>query len=437
MGERFWLFQERKDLGGLSPLEFIWVTSSINEFIRFFNDKYARTTNFIDMTFPVFLFYFRKFLKFKGLTQTETIINDWKHLIEAIFRYGIVPLSQPLYNFEFYEKSRPIQELLSNHWTDDDFKDILNHVLPGTELDETVRELIKREITNRFFTVELNGTLLFDILRDETLSPEIRKNYIKRVFGLMVKIPVELNETLIVRNPSSHSKFDEVECSICLNPLTNEEVIELKCGHRLHLNCAKLWKDMKNSGECPKCKQTGVMFGNSSCLKKTTKKYLSRNSPPFSAQNCPDMIKTGNDGKKYVSVSDKNGIYRWKLSKMVHVKTTSPKRLKFSELKVGKTYDVAFMGGFGSGQIFKEEDGIFKLDGFYETIKIVEKNSKTAKTDDGWVIWKYEGDSIPVFLSKGDAVVSNAAFPMVTRQSVNMWKRKPGMKKLISGTIRN
>jgi len=50
--------------------------------------------------------------------------------------------------------------------------------------------------------------------------------------------------------------------------------------------------------------------------KKTSKKdskYENRKSPPVSAQDYPDKIKKGNDGKEYRSEKDKNGIYRWKL----------------------------------------------------------------------------------------------------------------------------
>jgi hypothetical protein len=40
-------------------------------------------------------------------------------------------------------------------------------------------------------------------------------------------------------------------------------------------------------------------------------RYAMRNSPPYSANSCQNMKKKGNDGKMYVSVADKNGVYRW------------------------------------------------------------------------------------------------------------------------------
>ena len=43
-------------------------------------------------------------------------------------------------------------------------------------------------------------------------------------------------------------------------------------------------------------------------------KYKNRPSPPYPAANCPGASKTGNAGRKYKSVPDKNGRYAWKPS---------------------------------------------------------------------------------------------------------------------------
>lgn len=40
-------------------------------------------------------------------------------------------------------------------------------------------------------------------------------------------------------------------------------------------------------------------------------KYKERPSPPYRAKDFPDKIKKGNDGNKYMSKEDKNGIYKW------------------------------------------------------------------------------------------------------------------------------
>lgn len=42
-------------------------------------------------------------------------------------------------------------------------------------------------------------------------------------------------------------------------------------------------------------------------------KYLTRNSPPYPANKYCGKTKKGNDGKKYISIPDKNNICKWKV----------------------------------------------------------------------------------------------------------------------------
>jgi hypothetical protein len=48
------------------------------------------------------------------------------------------------------------------------------------------------------------------------------------------------------------------------------------------------------------------------CSKKSTKKYTSRPSPPYAAQECKGARRKGKHGTMYVSAPDVNGTYRWK-----------------------------------------------------------------------------------------------------------------------------
>lgn len=48
------------------------------------------------------------------------------------------------------------------------------------------------------------------------------------------------------------------------------------------------------------------------CRRSTLKKYKSRPSPPFPAQDCKSKKKKGNDGAMYQSVADSSGVYRWR-----------------------------------------------------------------------------------------------------------------------------
>ena len=47
------------------------------------------------------------------------------------------------------------------------------------------------------------------------------------------------------------------------------------------------------------------------CSPQSTKKYRSRSSPPYPANNCCGATKKGNDGNTYKSVKASNGICRW------------------------------------------------------------------------------------------------------------------------------
>lgn len=47
------------------------------------------------------------------------------------------------------------------------------------------------------------------------------------------------------------------------------------------------------------------------CEPQTLKKYVTRPSPPYPANECCGRTLAGNDGARYVSVPNKNGVCRW------------------------------------------------------------------------------------------------------------------------------
>ncbi len=75
------------------------------------------------------------------------------------------------------------------------------------------------------------------------------------------------------------------------------------------------------------------------CVKQTSKKYTSRPSPPFPANECAGTEKPGNDERMYKSVPNKNGVHSWKLitasknSKKTSKKATSKKPKPASKKK--------------------------------------------------------------------------------------------------------
>jgi len=58
-----------------------------------------------------------------------------------------------------------------------------------------------------------------------------------------------------------------------------------------------------------------MINGKTRCARQTTKKYKSRSSPPYPANDCCGLKKVGNDGATYVSVPNAKGVCRWTLYK--------------------------------------------------------------------------------------------------------------------------
>ena len=48
----------------------------------------------------------------------------------------------------------------------------------------------------------------------------------------------------------------------------------------------------------------------SNCIKQHTKKYATRSSPAYPANECKNRVMLGNDGSSYKSVADSRGIYK-------------------------------------------------------------------------------------------------------------------------------
>lgn len=77
---------------------------------------------------------------------------------------------------------------------------------------------------------------------------------------------------------------------------------------------------------------------------RTSKKYTSRPSPPYPANECCGQTRTGNDGMKYISVETANGVCRWAKAagggKSPRAARKSPRTARKSAWKTGKTYAI-------------------------------------------------------------------------------------------------
>lgn len=77
--------------------------------------------------------------------------------------------------------------------------------------------------------------------------------------------------------------------------------------------------------------------------KKVSKKYASRQSPPYSAMDFQGKKKRGNDGNWYISVPNSKNIYTWKKyeskggAKSLKKKKTEKKKKTTKSKKVSKS----------------------------------------------------------------------------------------------------
>ena len=82
----------------------------------------------------------------------------------------------------------------------------------------------------------------------------------------------------------------------------------MSCIDRMHMGMNRHTQKRKDSAKGGKRKSKKVYH----CVRQTTKKYTSRPSPPYPAQECPGKKKKGNDGRMYLSKPDETyGICRW------------------------------------------------------------------------------------------------------------------------------
>lgn len=77
-------------------------------------------------------------------------------------------------------------------------------------------------------------------------------------------------------------------------------------------------RDQKTKDGGRKNRRSGQSGGNDpGCVEQFTKKYTSRNSPAYPANQCRGERMVGKDGRMYESVPASNGVWRWKEVKAV------------------------------------------------------------------------------------------------------------------------
>jgi len=107
--------------------------------------------------------------------------------------------------------------------------------------------------------------------------------------------------------------IDERIQKVCKNPSLTKSRGGLNLSQMRHIVGVKTGNRSDIVKELAKhCKKKNHQ--KNECVEQTTKKYTSRKSPPYPANQCIESdIKVGNDGENYiVSKPDKRGVKRWK-----------------------------------------------------------------------------------------------------------------------------
>jgi len=128
------------------------------------------------------------------------------------------------------------------------------------------------------------------------------------------------------------------------------------------------------------------------CIEQKTKKYKLRGSPPYSAMDCKDSTKKGNDGLTYASKSDKKGIYRWvKMNQLIKNKTIKTTNNVASQTKTKCVYKKKVYGSVDVSKFIKciLNDTLKKqLEGGVKPKRIYEINDNAAFP---FVVFDYSG----------------------------------------------
>lgn len=107
------------------------------------------------------------------------------------------------------------------------------------------------------------------------------------------------------------------------------------------------------------------------CVRRTSKKYLSRPSPPYSAQECCGKKMVGNNGKTWISIKDARGICHWRQQEF-------DTNAEFEPLvtKLAKKIYVVFWNKIARGEHF-----LIYTDGTYEIKKLPQKKADDIYDD--------------------------------------------------------
>ena len=142
---------------------------------------------------------------------------------------------------------------------------------------------------------------------------KLKKAYPNYIFGLANGRP-HYRETENSRNrkmSKTMEKLCDIKRSKSKNKSTRRKSRSRSKSKRKSGSKSKSKRKSKTKSKRNKMKSKSISK-EKKCKKSSIKKYISRPGPPYPAQDCKNKTKSGNDGNKYRSSPNKNGIFRWK-----------------------------------------------------------------------------------------------------------------------------
>lgn len=266
---------------GLTYIEYVYIISYLIMFFKV--DKSFRKALLLGITFPVFIKLFEKFIKRTNKNLAKTL-NIWRPVVSSLYLAGVL---QTIFEEKAWNITSPTitpeqrreaeTRINARKQMSEKLREYLPRFVHGLVLEDlkrswgtTIEYSTQQEFYDKMLSIlALNGNAipLYEMIRKAELSNS-RHDWELVAFLFYVYLGGDLNlsrifvttdidPNLVTENPNTPSRYNETNCSICLEPLTNF-VESKKCGHRFHKECARKWKSIQKT--CPLCKQTDVFF---------------------------------------------------------------------------------------------------------------------------------------------------------------------------------
>ena len=266
-----------------------WRDEAITNFVSTINSKYGTSFVYTPIT---------KSCPFLGLQILEASIGE-KMPQEGEGYCGV-------WNLFFTELILTNPKLTQRQITDELFGENLIGDESRLRIGRRLRNIIRGYV---YLIYEVLEKYFSFIIKDQSIR-DIFNNFIenKDTYESFIKVYTDIEMDFIKSGLNFNEWVNQIDLTDRSKPPLYLEILVFMDEH-------DIFSDLIPR-ETKKCRSGGGIRRKSKkiykCLKQTSKKYLSRNSPPYSASQCRGDKMLGNDGKLYISLSGpKSGVYKW------------------------------------------------------------------------------------------------------------------------------